>query len=69
MSKEDNQNNSIKMIGSNSIRQYSNEEANNDNILKKIPVKHTKFVDEKDENFLEIPKNSNSIRKKNCNII
>lgn len=71
MSIEKNQNNSIKITDS-SIRQYTKEAAaHNENVVKILPGKHKKFVDEKEESSImdipETPKSTNLKKKKICN--
>jgi len=66
MSNENIQNNSLKMTESNS-RNYTNEETNNENIVKILPGKHQKLIEEKEDNSIEISKNPSNKRKKQCN--
>jgi hypothetical protein len=66
MSNENIQNNSLKMTES-SNRNYTNEETNNENIVKILPGKHLKLIEEKEENSVEISKNPSNKRKKQCN--
>lgn len=68
MSNDDNPNISIKMTES-SVRQYTNEETNNEKILKILPGKHNIFIDENDDNLKSNQKSSNSKKKRECKFL
>lgn len=65
MSNENNQSSSLKMTES-SNRHYSNEEGNNENMVKILPGKHSKLIEEKDDNSIELTKNNQNKKKKQC---
>lgn len=65
MSNENNQNNSLKMTES-SIRHYTNEETNNEKIVKILRGKHQKLIEEKEENSMEMSIQLSNKMKKQC---
>jgi len=51
-----------------SNRDYSNEEPNKEKIVKILPGKHLKLIEEKDDkNSIEFSKNNQNKKKNQCN--
>jgi len=68
MSNANNENNSFKMTGS-SVRNYTNEETNIENIVKILKGKHKKLIEEKEENSMDMSIQISNKMKKQCKIL